>query len=88
MVNAIKEIDKVEEIKICFSSIIFRDDQNFHEDIKKINSKLKSFCEGKGLYFLDNENIDGSCLNRGRLHLNRKGTSMMKKNISNFINSI
>ena len=28
----------------------------------------------KDLLFVDNSNIDASCLNRGKLHLNRQGT--------------
>ena len=29
--------------------------------------------------FIDNSNIDGSCLNKGKLHLNRKETAALAK---------
>ena len=36
--------------------------------------------------FINNSDIEGSCLNRGKLHL--KGTSMLDRNMGNFLNSI
>ena len=37
--------------------------------------------------FIDNSNIDRSCLNRGKLHLNRKGTAALAKNFIRFVRS-
>ena len=33
-------------------------------------------------------NIDGSCLNRGKLHLKRKGTAALAKNLCRFVRSL
>ena len=38
--------------------------------------------------FIDNSNIDGSCLNRGELHLNRKGSAASAKNFCRFVRSL
>ena len=38
--TAIKEIDVNNGVKIIFSRVIHRDDQNFEEEIKEVNSKL------------------------------------------------
>ena len=36
---------------------------------------MASYSEGQRLLFIDNDNVDGTCLNRGRLHLNKTGYS-------------
>ena len=38
--------------------------------------------------FIDNSNIDGSCLNRGKLHLNRKGTAVLAKKFCRFVRAL
>ena len=78
-----KEIDINNEIKIAFSSVIHRDDQDFEEETKEINRKLENLCKGKGIKFINNNNnIDGSCLNRSKLYLNKSETALLVKNIS------
>ena len=75
-----KEIDINNEIKIAFSSVIHRDDQDFEEETKEINRKLENLCKGKGIKFINNNNnIDGSCFNRSKLHLNKSGTALLVK---------
>ena len=80
VINTIKEIDVNNKIQIAFSSVILRDDQDLKEEIKKINRKLDNLCKGKGTKFINNTNIDGSCLNRSKLHLNKSGTALLVKN--------
>ena len=50
--------------------------------------KLKNYCNSAGMDFIDNANIDGSFLNRGRLHLNRKGTAGLGKKLCRFVRSL
>ena len=38
--------------------------------------------------FIDNSNIDELCLNNGKLHLNRKGTAPLAKNLCRFVKSL
>ena len=61
-----------------------RDDQDFKEEIKEINRKLENLCRGKGIKLINNNNnnIDGSCLNRSKLHLNKSGTAQLVKKFS------
>ena len=74
-VNTVKKIKKfVKEIEendgstdIVISGLIKRFDRNAIDDIERINEKLKRWCIGKGLAFIDNNNINESCLNRGKL---------------------
>ena len=95
-VNTVKKIKKlVKEIEendgstdIVISGLIKRFDRNAIDDIERINEKLKRWCIGKGLTFIDNNNINESCLNRGKLHLNRRGSSYLANNLKIFIESL
>ena len=82
VITTIKETDVNNEVQIAFSGVIHRDDQDFEEEIKEINRKLENLCKGKGIKFINNNNIDGSCLSRSKLHLNKSGTTLLVKNFS------
>ena len=81
LVKCVKELDKEEEVKIGFSSVINRSDRNLEKEIVDLNLKLKRYCEGNQFLFIDNDNIDKSCLNNSKLHLNQKGTNILCQNI-------
>ena len=80
--TTIKEIDVNNEVQIAFTGVIHRDDQEFKEEIIEINRKLENLCKEKGAKFINNNNnIDGSCINRSKIHLNKRGTTqLVKKN--------
>ena len=86
-VESIKELDRDESINTGFSSIINRGDVDKQYDVKKVNYLLQKFCESKRLLFMCNSNINLSCLNKSKLHLNRKGTSLLSRNFRNTISS-
>ena len=77
IVKAVEEMDGNKEIKLGFSSIIVRKDEDLEKEIKETNTKLKNYCIVKGFIFIDNTNIKENCLN----NLNRKGTTLFTKNI-------
>ena len=79
LVKCVKELDKEEEVKIGFSSVINRSDRNLEKEIADLNLKLKWYCEGNQFLFTDNDNIDKSCLNNSKSHLNQKGTNIVSK---------
>ena len=95
-VNTVKKIKKsVKEIEendgsadMVISGLIKRFDRNGIDDIERIKEKLKRWCIGKGLTFIDNNNIDESCFNRGKLHLNRRGSSYLANHFKKFIESL
>ena len=64
------------KIQIASSGVIHCNDQGFEEEIKEINRKLENLYKGKRIKFINNNNIDGSCLNRSKLHLNKSGTAV------------
>ena len=62
--------------KVALSSIIVRKDKTtIRNKIKDINDILKNICDQNAWTFIDNTNVDLSCLNRRGIHLNRKGNS-------------
>ena len=97
-INTVKKIKKlVKEIEennhenipqVVISSIIKRYDQDYNEEIQSINDKLQRFCTSKGLSFIDNNNIDKSCLNKGKFHLNRRGSSFLANDFKKFVNAL
>ena len=87
-VEVIQELDNTESIQIGFSIIIQRTDKDFSNKIKETNITLKNYCLGKGFIFVDNDNINESCLNNSKLHLNKKGTQRLTKNILSSLDNI
>ena len=80
-VQAIRELDNSGNIQIGFSSIMYRSDKSFSKEISELNVKLKKYCLGRGFIYIDNNNVNESCLNKSKLHLNKKGTNFLSKNI-------
>ena len=97
-INTVKKIKKlVKDIEennhgnipqVVISSIIKRYDQDYNEEIQSINDKLQRICTRKGLPFIDNNNIDKSCMNKGKLHLNRRGSFFLANNFKKFVNAL
>ena len=88
LVSAVKEVDKDHSVKTAFSSIINREDEDLKDKINDVNNKLNNYCNSAGMDFIDNSNIDRSCLNRSKLHLIRKGTAALAKNLCRFVKSL
>ena len=88
VVAAVKEIDTEGKIKLGFSRIAARGDINKEEDIVSTSNRLEKHCKGNEFFFIDNSNIDESCLNKSKLRLNRKGTSYLASNFRNHIFNI
>ena len=92
-INTVKKIKKlVKEVEennhenipqVVIPSIIKRYDQDYNKEIQNINDKLQRFCTSKGLFFIDNNNIDKSCLNKGKLHSN-----FIANNFKKFVNAL
>ena len=82
-VEVIRELDNCENIRntqISFSSIMHRSDKHFSKEISELNVKVKKYCLSRGFIYVDNDNINESCLNNSKLHLNQRGTNLLSKN--------
>ena len=85
LVKVIKEIEPEKETEIMFSGLIQREDHDFRDQEGEINVKLKRYCESKGCRFIENSNLDEGFLNRSKLHQNKKGTTLLSRNIANVL---
>ena len=88
VVAAVREIDTEGKIQFGFFGIVARRDINKEENNVSTNNRLENYCKGNEFFFIDNSNIDASCLNKSKLHLNRKGTSYLANNFRNHIFNI
>ena len=88
LISAVKEVDKETSVKIALSSIINREDESFKDKINDVNNKLKNYCNSVVMDFIDNSNIDGSCINIDKLHQNRTRTAALAKNLCRFVRSL
>ena len=80
---------KSSHTKIIISSLLIRHDKRkIEEKIKILNNELKKFCEENLIDFLGHENIDVTCLGKGKVHPNKKGKAYLAKNFIKFINDI
>ena len=50
--------------------------------------ELKSLCDDNLIDFINNDNIDDSCLSKGKLHLCKKGNAYLANNFINYVKSI
>ena len=63
-------------------------DYDSNDKINGTNRKLENLSRGKGMTFINNSNIDSTCLNRSKLHLNKIGTSLLIKNLLKVVNCV
>ena len=85
----IKEVKKVSHnTKIAFSSIVTRKDRkNIDKKVLEVNSHLKNYCSQKNIDFIDNNNIKEEHLGVKKLHLNKRGNSVLASNILKYLRS-
>ena len=79
-VEAIRELHNSENIQIGFSSIIDQSNKDFSKEISELNFRVKKYCLGRRFIYVDNSNINESCLKNSKLHPNKKDTNFFSKN--------
>ena len=74
--------------RLTISPLLPRSDNlELNDKINEANKILRSICSSHGLTLLQNSNVDLTCLNRRGLHLNRKGSQLLSKCYSDYLNS-
>ena len=93
-VKTIDELQKVvDHIKkespstdITISSVITRTDKaKLQSKVPHLNGLLKSFCSRNVIDYIDNNNIDASCLGIKKLHLSKRGKGYFANNLKRYI---
>ena len=60
------------------NSILRTDNKKFSQTGQEVNTHLKDMCKEKNIYLIDNTNkIKVEHLNKGRLHLNKRGDNVL-----------
>ena len=79
--------EKSAHIKVAISALTIRKDGHLIQTkVNQTNNLLNSFCSDNNVDFINHTNIDLDCLNRGGLHLNRRGSMIMQRNYMDFLN--
>ena len=96
--NNIKTIDHLKMIddyiksnspdtKLVISSLIIRKDKvSYEKNVSLMNERLEKFTTKNNIDFINNHNVNESCLSRSKLHLNRKGNSVLANNFITYVN--
>ena len=71
--------------KVALSGIVHRTDRNLWEKIIVINKAIKSICVQNKWCYIDNDNVDNTCLWKDGLHLNKIGKTRLAQNIANSV---
>ena len=84
MVNKVKNSSP--NTKLVFSSVILRKDKkDISKKVDETNQRLKNDCKQKNIDFVDNSNIMEEHLGSKNLHLNKRGNSILAKNLLTFL---
>ena len=92
LLNQAKKVKRVKKVsqntKIVFSSIAIRKDRKkIDKKVAEVNSHLKNYCNQKNIEYIGNSNIKEDHLGVKKLHLNKKGNSVLAKNFLKYLRS-
>ena len=74
------------DTKVTISALTQRyDEECLGKKVTDCNKVIKSFCNQNGWGFVKHPNIDESCVNNQKLHLNKKGIAILVSNLVNHI---
>ena len=90
--NGINSLNSVKKsspnTKLVFSSILIRKDKkDISKKVTDINSRLKNCCQQKHLDFINKSNILKEHLGNRKLHLNKRGNSVLANNFIKYLRS-
>ena len=74
------------QTNVVLSSVTTRSDRvGIKKEVANLNKCIKTLAGENGIQLIDNSNIDLSCLSSRKLHLNRKGDTMLAHNFLKFL---
>ena len=74
--------------KVAFSSIVTRKDKkDISKTVQDTNSPLKNYCSLNNIDFIQNSNIMEEHLGIKKLHLDKKGNSLLANNFLKYLRS-
>ena len=89
IVNLARKVrNKFPNTKVGVSGLTYREDIAVNSVLLEVNEKLKSLSATHKFSYIDNSKIDNTCLNKSKLHLNEKGTSLLAVYFIKFIRGL
>ena len=74
------------DTKVTISALTQRyDEASLGDKVKDCNKVIKTFCNQNGWGFVKHPNIDETCVNNQKLHLNKKGIAILASNLVSHI---
>ena len=73
------------DTRVAISSLITRKDTDVSLKIQQTNELLKALRKKEGYAYIENGNIDATCLNGSNLHLNAKGSALLAVHFIKFL---
>ena len=70
---------------VAFSSVSYRGNEHMRNKITQVNSEMLRICNRNKWLFIDNDNVDETCLVTGSLKLNDEGVNILSLNFKNAI---
>ena len=83
IIDLARRIETNTNAQVFISELVVRSDDASNEAVKAVNQRLRKFCNQQDLQLVRHNNITTDDLNKGGLHLNEKGTSIMFTNFAN-----
>ena len=80
--------NKFPNTKVGVSGLTYREDIAVNPVLLEVNEKLKRLSATHEFSYIDNSKIDNTCLNKSKLHLNEKGTSLLAVHFIKFIRGL
>ena len=66
---------------VALSSVVYRNNWFLDSKIKMVNNHIRSICARNDWVYVDNDNIDESCLSSDNVHLNKTGLERITVNL-------
>ena len=74
------------DTKVTISALTQKyDEASLGDKVKDCNKVIKTFCNQNGWGFVKHPNIDETCVNNQKLHLNKKGIAILASNLVSHI---
>ena len=92
LLNSVRKIGKQVSRKassnnlVSLSFIVREDKQKLDKSLSETKAHLKKFCLQKSIGFMNNENINESCLGKKKLYPGNNGEAAFAKNLMGYMN--
>jgi hypothetical protein len=78
--------DTYPQVNVSISELTVRcDNDDLDKSTHEVNKKIKKYCKQSGRTLIKHKDIDLTCLNKSKLHLNKKGVAILANDLTKTI---